>query len=170
MATYATFAQLTQRYGTAALTAMIPVDSTDSLEILAGQAMVEAAGEIDMDLGSCGYSTPVDTSLIANADQQSRTTAILRRIEIGLAVSALSREFAPKSNVKRVSTSDESVTWSTQARADTAWARSTLKSLCDRQAILPGVSSSGRTFVKTDGVTAPALSDVDSRIANAGAW
>jgi len=170
MATYATYAELVQRYGTTALAAMIPSDVTDPLATLAGQVLVEGAAEIDASLGACGYVTPVDTSAITDSDQQARAVAMLRRIEIGLAVSALSREFSSSANVKKVSTPADTVEWRDQVRADTGFARGTLEALCSKRIGIPGVSIPGRTFIKTSGAAVPNADDVDDRLAQAGAW
>ncbi len=184
MATYATYAQMVRRYGTAALTALIPTDSGSDLETLTGDARVEAAAEIDACLGAAGYATPVDTSAITDADQQARSAAMLRRIEIGLAVAILGREHAAFSlstvaggmNAKSMKDGQESIAFNvggdgaSSMRADAKRARELLDMICARHSGLPGITIPGRTFVYSSEAAVPDADDVSDRLAVAGGW
>lgn len=71
--------------------------ANDALESLVGsdtalvdQALESAAGEIDEALDAAGYATPVDLTVIADANQKARITARLAHLNRALAADILS--------------------------------------------------------------------------------
>ena len=170
MATYATYAELVQRYGLIELGKMDPSDATDTLEVLATQALVEAAGEIDSALKSGGFVVPVDTSAsaITDTDQRARTIALLRRLEIGIAVGAFSRETYDRA--QSMGDGQGKVTFKTRVLDDMTWARAFLDCLRKGTEALPGLDSPGSSFVIVSEAAVPSKDDVDDRFAAAGGW
>ena len=168
MATYATFAELVQRYGLIELGKMTPRDATDTLEVLSTQALVEAAGEVDSALSSAGYTVPIDTSAIVDVDHQARTIALLRRLEIGIAVGALSRETHDRA--QSMKDGQGSVTFKKDILNDIRWAREFLDGLRKGDESLPGLESPGSSFLIVSEPAVPSKADVDDRFAVAGAY
>lgn len=168
MATYATFAELVQRYGLIELGKMIPVDAADTLEVLADQALDEASGEINSELSSGGYVVPIDTAAITDADQKRDTIALLRRLEIGIGVGALSRE----THDRFQSGGDGQGKWTFKKKLidDMRWAREFLDGLSSGNKSLPGVATPGSTFSIVSEPAVPSKEDVDERFLAAGAY
>lgn len=160
MATYSTYAELVRRYGLRKQAALASDGSGESIETLAADAQAEAFGEINAALSAHGYVVPVDTGAII---VDVGLAALLRRLELALAVTALSREHG------EIEDKDAREA----AHAEAVWAREFLDSL-GKGAVLPGISVPGASFITVttsdEPPVLPTVESVDERIDRAGAW
>ena len=159
MPTYSTYAELVRRYGLRRQAALASDGSGEAIETLAADAQAEAFGEINAALSARGYVVPVDTVAVVDVG----LAALMRRLELALTASALSREYG------EIEDKDAREA----AHADAVWARDFLASL-GKGSVLPGLSTPGASFIVVttpdEPPVLPTAASVDERIDGAGAW
>ena len=159
MPTYSTYTDLVRRYGLRKQAALAADGSGEAIETLAADAQTEAFGEINAALSARGYVVPVDTVAVVDVG----LAALMRRLELALAVTALSREHG---EIEDKDTREA-------AHAEAVWARDFLASV-GKGSVLPGLSAPGASFITVttsdEPPVLPTVESVDERIDRAGAW
>ena len=141
MATYASSAEYRSSIGDAQVDAWASRSPGVLLSAQITAGLDAGAGELDSALKAAGYAAPADPSVITDADEKARTTALLRDLNIALA--AASQTVGVDDLQPRITSRIE-------------WARKWLEDLKSGDVELGGLPARGGSdFTYTDTATVP---------------